>query len=85
MNRKVPIVLKSICTMPTRLASLEEPMEQINNVTTQVPKFIPIIIGYTRLKVMAPVADSACNMPTMAEELWTTTVSTSPIRIERIG
>ena len=71
--------------MPIRLASLEEPMEQINNVTTQVPRFIPIIIGYTRLKVMAPVADNACNMPTMAEELWTTTVSTIPIRIERIG
>ena len=59
INRMVPITLNAICTIPTRLASLEEPMEQTSAVVTQVPRLIPMINGYTRLKVIAPVTESA--------------------------
>lgn len=36
---------------------------------TQVPMFCPIMIGNAVLKLTAPVAQSACKIPTDAEEL----------------
>ena len=85
MNRTVPMVLNTIWTTPVRLASLEEPMEQTIAVVTQVPRLIPMMMGYTNSKVITPVTDSACRIPTMAEELWMITVSTRPVTIPSIG
>ena len=39
------MVLKAMCTMPVRLASLEAPMEHTMAVVTQVPRLMPIITG----------------------------------------
>lgn len=69
MNIIVPMTLKRMCAMPVRLASLEVPREQRKAVTMQVPMLMPMMSGYTSWKVMAPVTESACSMPTTAELL----------------
>ena len=81
----VPTVLNTICTTPVRFASFEEPMEQTIAVVTHVPRLIPMMIGYTSSKVIAPVEDNACKIPTIAEELCTITVNTRPVIIPTIG
>ena len=52
---------------------------------TQVPIFCPRIIGTAVPKDTAPVAQRACRIPTDAEELWITAVSTAPPSIPRSG
>ena len=54
---------------PVRFASALEPMEQTMAVVMQSPIFTPMIIAYTELKVKAPVTDSACKIPMVADEL----------------
>ena len=46
---------------------------------------MPIMMGYTPEKSIAPVADKDCSIATVAEELCTITVSTKPARIPKIG
>ena len=46
---------------------------------------IPMIIGRAISKVTAPVAASACRIPTAAEALWMTLVNTMPTRIPSRG
>ena len=60
------------------------PTEEISAVT-QVPIFCPIMIGIAAPKEMAPVLDSACNIPTDAEEDCTIAVSRVPARTPRMG
>ena len=43
-----------------------------------VPMCAPRIIGIAEPKVTRPVLDSACKIPTDAEEDWMTTVATRP-------
>ncbi len=45
---------------------------------TQAPMFCPIIIGIALPKVREPVEDSACKMPTEADELCITAVTRAP-------
>ena len=84
MNRIVPIRLKYRWIMDARFAFLLAPIEEISAVT-QVPMFCPMMIGIAVLYPTAPVIHSACRIPTDAEELWMTAVSTSPASIPRIG
>ena len=53
--------------MALRLAPVDAPMEAISGVE-QVPMFWPRMMGMALPQVMAPVVDSACRMPTLAEE-----------------
>ena len=46
---------------------------------------IPIIIGSAISKVITPVEERACRIPTEAEALWITVVNTIPINIPKIG
>ena len=59
-------------------------MEEIIAVT-QVPIFCPMMIGNAIPKLIEPVAQSACKIPTDAEELWITAVKTRPASIPKIG
>ena len=85
MNSTVPMTLKRMCAMPVRLASLEVPREQRKAVTMQVPILMPMMSGYTSWKVIAPVTESACSIPTTAELLWTMTVTAMPTMISSTG
>ncbi len=68
MNKIVPIRLKYKWIMEARRAFLLAPMDEISAVT-QVPIFCPMMMGTAVAKFTAPVAQSACRMPTEAEEL----------------
>ena len=63
-----PMILMAIWTKATRRALLLAPMLEIREVT-QVPIFWPMTMGAAMAKVMEPVRDSACKMPTDAAEL----------------
>ena len=52
---------------------------------TEAPMAIPIIIGSAISKVITPVEERACRIPTEAEALWITVVNTIPINIPKIG
>ncbi len=54
--------------MAVRFAFLEAPMQE-SNAVMQVPIFWPRMIGIAMLYVIPPVSESACRMPTEAEEL----------------
>ncbi len=56
-----------------------------SSAVTQVPMFCPMMMGTALRSVMAPVADSACKMPTEAEELWIIAVSTAPASTPSTG
>ena len=43
------------------------------------------MMGMAELKVTSPVLDSACKIPTEAEEDWMITVTTTPTRTPRMG
>ena len=49
------------------------------------PMFMPRMIGIAEENVTLPVAESACRMPTEAEELWMTAVMTAPVITPRTG
>ena len=49
------------------------------------PRFCPMMIGAAVAKVIAPVADSACRIPTEALELWISAVIPRPIRTPMTG
>ena len=50
-----------------------------------VPMFCPKIMGMALPQVTRPVLESACKMPTDAEELCTATVTSVPARTPRMG
>ena len=50
-----------------------------------VPICAPRMMGMAELKVTSPVLDSACKIPTEAEEDWMITVTTTPTRTPRMG
>ena len=60
--------LKYKCTNAARFAFVWAPTEEIKAVT-QVPIFCPIIIGNAVANGTCPVTQSACKMPTEADEL----------------
>ena len=80
----MPIILKLICTIATRFASLLTPIDERSEVT-QVPIFSPMIIGIAIPKVIEPVSESACSTPTEAAEDWIIPVNTAPISTPMIG
>ena len=80
----VPIMLKERCTAATLLAPRFAPMEE-RIAVTQVPIFCPMIIGIVVPYVTAPVLQSACKMPTEADELWIAAVKTAPAATPRTG
>lgn len=59
-------------------------MEEISAVT-HVPMFWPMMIGRAALYFTAPVMQSACKIPTEADEDWMIAVSTAPAITPRIG
>ena len=59
-------------------------MDEISAVT-HVPMFWPMIIGRAALYFTAPVTQSACKIPTEADEDWMIAVSTAPAITPRIG
>ena len=56
-----------------------------NNTGVAAPIPIPIIIGTAVPKLIAPVTERACNIPTEAEALCKIAVITIPIIIPRRG
>ena len=68
MKITVPLILKKRCTAAALFAFLLVPILEMIAVT-QVPMFCPIMIGNAVLKLTAPVAQSACKIPTDADEL----------------
>ena len=50
-----------------------------------VPMWAPSTMGMAELKVTRPVLESACRIPTEAEEDWMMTVTTTPTRTPRDG
>ena len=79
-----PIRLKYRCTSAVRRASRLVPTEE-SSVMMQAPMFMPRIMGIAEENVTLPVAESACRMPTEAEELWMIAVITAPVSTPRIG
>ena len=67
-----------------RLPSLEEP-PMVSSGVNAVPICAPRMMGMAELKVTSPVLDSACKIPTEAEEDWMITVTTTPTRTPRMG
>ena len=49
-----------------------------SSAVTQEPMFCPRMTGTAQAQVTAPVEETACNMPTEAEELCTIAVITVP-------
>ena len=84
MNKIVPIILKKRWIIDALFAFLLAPTDDMIAVTL-VPIFCPIIIGIAVPKLTAPVAHSACRIPTDAEELWITAVRMVPAIIPRTG
>ena len=80
----MPIILKYKWTKAARLAFFFAPIAEINAVI-QVPIFCPMMIGSAVPKVTLPVAQSACKIPTDAEEDWITAVRTAPAIIPSTG
>ena len=58
---------------------------QERRAVAQVPIFCPIIMGIAAPKEIAPVEESACKIPTEAEEDWIMAVSTAPATTPRMG
>ena len=52
----------------------------VSNGVNAVPICAPRMMGMAELKVTSPVLDSACRIPTEAEEDWMITVTTTPTR-----
>ena len=50
-----------------------------------VPMWAPRMMGMAEPKVTRPVLDSACKIPTDAEDDWMMTVTTTPTRTPRMG
>ena len=50
-----------------------------------VPMCAPRMMGMAEPKVTRPVLDSACKIPTEAEEDWMITVTTTPTSTPRMG
>ena len=80
----VPIRLKYKWIIDALFAFLLAPTEDINAVT-QVPIFCPMMIGSAVENWILPVAQSACKIPTDADELWIAAVNTVPASSPRIG
>ena len=80
----MPIILKHKCTTAALRAFLVVPMEE-SIAVTQVPIFCPKIMGMALAYVMVPVAESACKIPTEAEELWIIAVSKAPANTPKRG
>ena len=72
------------CTIALRLAAFDVPMDAMSDVDV-VPMFCPKIMGMALPQVTRPVLESACKMPTDAEELCTATVTSVPARTPRMG
>ena len=70
--------------MAARLAFLLAPIAEIILVM-QVPIFCPIIIGIATAYGTAPDRQSACKIPTDADELWIMAVRMAPIAIPKSG
>ena len=70
-----------MCNCKT-LCILFVPIDEIIAVT-QVPIFWPIIGNCRRISVSA--ADSVCNIPTDADELWIIPVTKAPVKMPIIG
>ena len=77
-------MLKYKCTNAVRFAPLFAPIAEIIAVT-QVPMFCPRRIGIAVPNVNPPVTESACKIPTDAEELWMTAVSSAPASTPSTG
>ena len=60
------------------------PILEISDVT-QVPIFCPMMMGIAIPKVMLPVMERDCRMPTDAAELWMIPVTMAPRRIPAKG
>ena len=75
----VSLRLKRILTMPTRLASGLAPIEQTIAVVTQSPRYMPTMTAYMPLKLSMPVAENACRMPTVADELCSANATPAPV------
>ena len=67
-----------------RLPSLEEP-PMVSSGVKAVPMCAPRMMGMAEPKVTRPVLESACRMPTEAEEDWMITVATRPTSTPRMG
>ena len=67
MKMAVPMTLKYRCTSAARLAFRCAPTLD-SSAVTQVPIFWPMMMGTAALQPTAPVAASACRMPTLAED-----------------
>ena len=67
-----------------RLPSLEEP-PMVSSGVNAVPMCAPRMMGMAEPKVTRPVLDSACKIPTEAEEDWMITVTTTPTSTPRMG
>ncbi len=70
--------------MEARFASLLLPI-LASTTGTHFPIFCPSRIGSAVATVIVPLAESACKIPTVAEELWITAVSKNPTRIPISG
>ena len=67
MKITVPLILKKRCTAAALFAFLLVPILEMIAVT-QVPMFCPMMIGNAELNGTAPVIQSACRIPTDAED-----------------
>ena len=71
--------------MAVRRAFLFAPAED-SSAVTQVPMFWPMMMGMAAAQDTAPVeVDSACRMPTEAEEDWMMPVSAAPTMTPSTG
>ena len=66
------------------MPSLEEP-PMVSSGVNAVPMCAPRMMGMAEPKVTRPVLDSACKIPTEAEEDWMITVTTTPTSTPRMG
>ena len=84
MNTSEPMTLKYRCTTALRLAAFDAPMDAMSGVE-HVPMFCPRMMGTALPHVTRPVADSACRMPTDADDDWMATVTRMPARTPSSG
>ena len=84
MKTTVPIRLKYRCIIAARFAFLFAPIAE-RIAVTQVPIFCPMMIGNAELNGTAPVIQSACRIPTDADEDWIIAVRIVPARIPATG
>ncbi len=84
VNINTPIIQKITYDKDVLLAAFVAPIEDMTDVT-HAPICIPYTIYTAFGNANAPAAPSACNTPTVADELCTTAANTVPNSMPTIG